>query len=155
MYFLHFEVARSQRDVLWLRVVWYKHIEFSERRSYAVRLQYTLFEPNSPAQGKAVRSQNSLTGIVTRLISTQCGVRILQDFGIFYFLNPTYPAWGKRGSLEYCNGFFLGVKAARPLREQLPPFHREVKNEWSYTSSPPCVFMMCRVTTLPSNKSTI
>jgi len=87
MYFLHFEMERSHGDAMWLRVAWYQDTDFSDRRSYSVRLQYTLFEPNSPAYGKAVRSRNSLTSLMTRLRATRCGVRILDD----YEIKPTKP----------------------------------------------------------------
>jgi hypothetical protein len=40
-------------------------------------------------------------------------------------------------------GYFPGVK--RPVREadHSPPFSVEVKNEWSYTSTPQYGFMAC------------
>jgi hypothetical protein len=33
--------------------------------------------------------------------------------------------------------------------DQLPPSFAEVKDKWSYTSSPPYVYMACTMTTLP------
>jgi hypothetical protein len=81
----------------------------------------------------------TVVDIATRLRAGRSGVRIPAEVRDFSFLqNLPYLLWGLV-SLVF-NGYqgsFPGVK--RPGREvnHSPPSSAEVKNEWSYTSTPP------------------
>jgi len=69
----------------------------------------------------------------------------MQPSTVFPFSSPPRPdrLWGSTYLLS--NGKFdvLSLRLKRPGREadHLPPYSVEVKNAWSYTSTPPYIFM--------------
>jgi hypothetical protein len=84
------------------------------------------------------RILDSSVSIVTRLLAGRPGFDSRQGQGIFVFATACIP--GRVPPSLLCNGY-RGVK--RPGREanHLPPCSAEVKNVWSYASTPPYVFM--------------
>jgi len=87
------------------------------------------------------------SGVVFRLRAGRQGfdfrLKLRRDFFFFYFCHcvqtgsracsASYPV-GNRGSC-------LGVKLPRREANHSPPCGVEVKNAWSYISTPPCAFM--------------
>jgi hypothetical protein len=71
---------------------------------------------------------------------------LAEDHTLFSAM-PDWP-WGQRS--PQFNGYrvsFLGVKRQRCEVDHSPPSSAEVRNEWSYTSTPPYIFMACIGTT--------
>jgi hypothetical protein len=52
--------------------------------------------------------------------------------------------WPTQPPIQWVPGFLsLGIKWSRHEADHSPPSSAEVKNEWSYTSSPQYAFMAC------------
>jgi len=78
--------------------------------------------------------------VKTRPVAGRTGVRMLVGTRISLFSKRPGRLWGAPSLLFSKHGrFFLGVKRPRRETDHSPPF--EVKNEWSYASTPPYVFM--------------
>jgi hypothetical protein len=71
------------------------------------------------------------------------GVRSRQGLGIFLFDTVSRPALGPtQSSIQWVPGeLSLGVKRPEREADHSPPSNAEVKNAWSYTSTPHYVFM--------------
>jgi hypothetical protein len=86
---------------------------------------------------------NSSVSIVTRLWDGRPGFDFWQGQGFFLLATTSRPALGPTNPpIQWVPGA-LSPEVKRPGREghHLPPSSVEVKNAWSYTSSPPYVFM--------------
>jgi len=73
------------------------------------------------------------------------GVHILETTKDFYLLQNVLTGYGSPPSLPF-NGYqgsSLGVKQTGHEVGPSPPSSAEVKNECSYTSTPPYIFMAC------------
>ena len=70
-----------------------------------------------------------------------------------FFSIPKRPdrLWGQPSFLfsECVRGIYQGVKRPKRDADHAPPSSAEVKNDWSYISTLPYVFMACRGTNLP------
>jgi hypothetical protein len=86
------------------------------------------------------RSQDNSVSIVTRRRVARQGVRFLAGAGIFF---SSLPALLPNQSLIQLVTDALSQGLKRPGREahHIPPSIAEVKNTWSYTSTPPHTFM--------------
>jgi hypothetical protein len=62
-----------------------------------------------------------------------------KDERFFFSIICPYRLWGPPRLIcsGYRHSFFFSVKAAGAWSEPLSPYSAEVKNEWSYTSTPP------------------
>jgi hypothetical protein len=85
----------------------------------------------------------SSVSIVTRLRAVRAGS--IADIGREFFSSPPHPdhLWGPP-SLIISNGYrglFPGSKVIGREADHSPPSSAEVKNEWSYTSTHPYVFV--------------
>jgi hypothetical protein len=80
---------------------------------------------------------------VTRLRAERSGFDSRHELGIFHFATASRPALGLIHPLiQWVPGAFsLEVKRLGWEVYHSPPSSAEVKNAWSYTSTPPCVFM--------------
>ena len=91
-----------------------------------------------------LKSRDSSVGTVTRLGAGVSGVRTLAE-GKRFFFSPNRPdrPWGSTSLLH--NGYrgTLHSGLQRPEREadHSPPYSAEVKNKYSYNSTPLHVFM--------------
>ena len=98
--------------------------------------------PFLPLKHQTVYSAESpcTAGLVTRQHTGRAVVRIRQD-EIFLFSKTSIPSLGSsKPSIQRVPGFFPGAK--RPGSDGNPstPSCAEIKNEWSYTSTPPICF---------------
>jgi hypothetical protein len=83
----------------------------------------------------------TLLGIGTRLWAAWPGVCIPAGARDFSLLQNAENGCGAHPSFySMGTGFFPGLKRPGSEVDQSPPYSAEVKNEWSYTSSPPISF---------------
>jgi len=123
--------------------------------SYVSRISVCLFEPLlraaldsglvlydfSLSRSSGTNRDNSV-GIVTMLRDRRIVCHFRQGQKILPFVE-TCSAVHKTTCVTSTEGSFSGRKTAETWSEDLSPINVKVKNEWSYTSCRPCVFVAC------------
>jgi hypothetical protein len=94
-----------------------------------------------------VRDPDNSVGITTRLPAGRSEFNSRQRLGIFLFANASTPALGPTQPPIQWVPVVLSLGVKRPGHESghSLPSSAEVKNAWSYTSPPQCVFMAWRL----------
>jgi hypothetical protein len=88
------------------------------------------------------QSRGSSVNTVTELGAGQSEFDFQQEQGFFLFTTASRPALGPTQSIKWVRGGDPSPGIKRPEHEanHSPPFSAEVKNGWSFTSTPPYVF---------------
>jgi hypothetical protein len=87
-----------------------------------------------------MKSRDSSVGIATgyRLEIGVLGFDFKRELGIFLFTTASRPALGPtQPPIQWVPGSFPGVKRPRREADHSSPSSAEVKNAWTYTSTPP------------------
>jgi hypothetical protein len=97
---------------------------------------------------KMSKSWNNLVSVVTTLWSGQLKNRVWipsKDKGFFFFIRTCRPALeSSQPPIQWVLvALSLGIKRLRHEADHLPLSSIEVKNEWSYTFTPPCSIIVC------------
>jgi hypothetical protein len=113
-------------------------------RAYSIHVNHITLNMNNWIVGMILTRNMIAQGYSARLRARWSGVRVPEGLGIFILTTASRPALGPTQlPIQWVPGALpLGIKLLGRQTDHSPPSSAEVKNSWSYISTPQYAFMV-------------